>query len=107
MKTRIKKIILLAAALLFLGTGVSFAHERYPAPPGNAYGHYKAKKHPVWQQKRPITKWHQPIKYEPRHVKEHHYDYDRYRGGVEGSVVKFFVADQNVAFKIVVKDRKY
>lgn len=103
MKTRIKKIILLTAALLFLGTGVSFAHDRYPTPPGNAYGHYKAKER---HQGRPVAKWQHHQKYAPRHVQERHDDYDRYRSEHEGSVFKFFVADQNVAFKIVVRDHK-
>ncbi len=45
MKTRIKKIIIAAAALLFVSSGVSFAHDWDDKPPGKAYGHHKVKKH--------------------------------------------------------------
>ena len=44
MKTRIKKIIIMAVALLFVSVGVSFAHDlkdNSKKVPGNAYGHYK------------------------------------------------------------------
>lgn len=44
MKTRIKKIIVMTVALLFLGVGVSFAHDwnrGYHKSPRHAYGHYK------------------------------------------------------------------
>ena len=46
MKTRIKKIIMIAAALLFVTSSVSFAHDwndRNHKPSGKAYGHYKVK----------------------------------------------------------------
>ena len=49
MKTRIKKIIMVAAALLFVGSGVSFAHDWNDLdykPQGKAYGHYQVKKVP-------------------------------------------------------------
>ena len=51
MKSRIKKIILLTAALIFLGTGIFFAHERHHKPPGHAYGQQKQKEHPIWNKK--------------------------------------------------------
>ena len=44
MKTRIKKIIIMAVALFFVSVGVSFAHDLKGSQhksPGNAYGHYK------------------------------------------------------------------
>ena len=43
MKTRIKKIIIMAVALLFVSVGVSFAQDlkgNSKKAPGNAYGHY-------------------------------------------------------------------
>ena len=97
MKTRIKKIILLTVALLFLATGISFAHQSYNNPPGNAYGHYKSKGYPVWHRKQPA----------PRYVKEHHRYYDNYQrwSGNDGSVFKLSVAEPGLAFKIVVKNR--
>ena len=106
MKANIKNIILLTAALLFLGTGISFAHDSYRKPPGNAYGHYKPKGHPVWQHKHQKVQWRNDRECEPRRVHEHYRHYDNYRHGnrYEGSVFKFSVADPNVAFKIVVRD---
>ena len=49
MKTRIQKVILIAAALIFFGSGASFAQDwnyRRYNPPGKAYGHYQVKKVP-------------------------------------------------------------
>ena len=48
MKTRLKKIIIGAAAILFVMTGVSFAHDggvRHHKPHGKAHGFYKEKKY--------------------------------------------------------------
>jgi hypothetical protein len=45
MNIRIKKIIIAAVALLFVGSGVAFAHDRDHRPSGKAFGHYKAEKH--------------------------------------------------------------
>jgi hypothetical protein len=106
MKTRIQKIVLLTAALIFLGTGVSFAHDRNHRSPGHAYGHYKQKGHPVWHKKHPGPKWRHHKHHAHRYVKRHHCDYGHYRHvrGYDGSVFKFAVADENVAFKIVVRD---
>ena len=47
MKTQLKKIVIGAAALLFVMTGVSFAHDgrvRHHKPHGKAHGYYKEKK---------------------------------------------------------------
>ena len=68
MKTRIRKIIIMAVALLFVSVGVSFAHDlkdnRYK-PPGNAYGHYKKgyDHHPGWKIKHHPPKYHYRDKY--------------------------------------------
>ena len=108
MNTRIIKIVLLTAALIFLGTGVSFAHDRHHRPKGHAYGHYKHKGHPAWHTKLPGPKWRHHKQHAHRYPRRHHRDYDgyRHRGGHEGSVFKLFVADSDTAFKIVVKDRR-
>jgi hypothetical protein len=45
MNTRIMKIIIAAAALFFVSSGVSFAHDWDHRRPEKAYGHYKVKKH--------------------------------------------------------------
>ena len=106
MKSGIKKIILLTATLMFLGTGVSFAHDRPHRPPGHAYGHYKQKGHPVWNKKHHGPKWRHYKHYVPGKIDRHHRDYGHYRhgSGYDGSVVKLSVADENVAFKIVVRE---
>ena len=47
MKTHIKKIMVGAAALLFVMTGISFAHDgdrRHQKSYGKAHGYYKVKK---------------------------------------------------------------
>lgn len=108
MRSKIKKIVLLTAALVFLGTGVSFAHDRFHKPPGHAYGHYKSKGYPVWHKKHHGPKWRHHKPYAHRYVKRHHRDYGHYRHyrRHDGSVVKFSVADRNVGFKIVVKDHR-
>jgi hypothetical protein len=65
MKIPIKKILMIAAAMLFVGSGVSFAHDwndRDHTSPGKAYGHYQVKKVlPGWTKKNfkpnpPVTK---------------------------------------------------
>ena len=48
MKSRIKKIVISVAALVFVSSGVSFAHDsdkRHHKDHGKAYGHHKAEKH--------------------------------------------------------------
>ena len=61
MKTRIQKIILIAAALIFVGSGISFAHEwndRNHKPPGKANGYYQVKKLPAgWTNKNPKSQF--------------------------------------------------
>jgi hypothetical protein len=75
MKTRIKKIIIAAAALFFVSSGVSFAHDRDDKPPGKAYGHYKVKKHhPGWNNKHYKPKRHHRERYVNNEVHHHHYE---------------------------------
>ena len=49
MKTSIQKIILIAAAMIFLGSGAAIAHDsddRDHKPAGKAYGTYQVKRVP-------------------------------------------------------------
>ena len=74
MNIRIKKIIIAAVALFFVSSGVAFAHGSNHRPPGNAYGHYKVKKHHYgWHKKH-----YKPQRHHGRYVyKEfHHYDHE-------------------------------
>ena len=83
MKTQIKKIIIGAAALLFVISGVSFADagdDRHHKPHRKAYGHYKAKKHhPYWNNKH-FKPWrHYRDRYTREEVHHHHYYENNHR----------------------------
>jgi hypothetical protein len=79
MKTRIKKIIIVAASLLFVGSGVSFAHDRDDKPPGKAYGHYKVKKHHHgWNNKQFKPKRHHRERYSYKENHHHHHHYENH-----------------------------
>ena len=83
MKTQIKKIILITAALVFVGSGVSFAQDwkdRGRNAPGKAYGHYQVKKQPPalvnknFRPNAPITK-----RYVYKEVRDYRYHDGHYR----------------------------
>jgi hypothetical protein len=76
MNIRIKKIIIAAVALFFVGSGVAFAHDRDHRPPGKAYGHYKAKKHHYGWHKKHYKSQRYHGRYEYKEVRH----YDRYYG---------------------------
>ena len=83
MKTQIKKIIIGAAALLFVISGVSFADagdDRHHKPHRKAYGHYKAKKHyPYWNNNH-FKPWrHYRDRYTREEVHHHHYYENNHR----------------------------
>lgn len=83
MKTQIKKIIIGAAALLFVISGVSFADagdDRHHKPHRKAYGHYKAKKHhPYWNNKH-FKPWrHYRDRYTREEIHHHHYYENNHR----------------------------
>ena len=110
MKTRIQKIIIIAAALVFVGSGVSFAHDwNYQAhkSPGKAYSHYQVKKlPPAWSNKKfrpnaPIIK-----RYVYKEVPDHRSFDDHYRHPApqEGTIIKVGLQDPMVVFKIILKD---
>ena len=112
MKTRIKKIIMIAAALIFVSAGVCFAHDwndRNHKPPGKAYGYYQVKKAPPgWANKNfrpnpPITK-----RYVYKEVRGYRYYDDHYRRPTprRDAVYKVVEKDPIVVFKIVVKDHR-
>jgi hypothetical protein len=114
MMTRIKKIIIMAVALLFVSVGVSFAHDLKGSqykPRGYAYGHYKKgyDYHPGWHNKHYKPKHHYRDRYRYREVhKVHHYyhhHYDHYAPH-EGTTIGFKVKEPGFKFAIVVKDRR-
>jgi len=110
MKTKIKKIIIIAAALLFGGSGVSFANDwndRDHKPPGKAYGHYQVKKvAPGWTNKN--VKPHPPItkRYVYKEVRGYRYYDKHYRRPAPRRTVVHKPAkkDPIVVFKVILKD---
>jgi len=110
MKTRIKKIIIFAAALIFVSSGVSFAHDwndRNRKAPGKAYGHYQVKKLPPgWTYKNfkpnpPRTK-----RYADKGIRSYRYYDGHHRRPVPRRKViyKPVKKDPIVVFKIILKD---
>jgi hypothetical protein len=112
MKTRIKKIIIVAAALLFVSSGVSFAHDWNDwddKPPGKAYGHYKVKKHhPGWNNKhyKPIS--HHRKRYVYKEVHHHHYYKNHHRRPAprEAVIYKAALKNPKIIFKVIMKEHR-
>ena len=110
MKTQIKKIIMIAASLLFVTSSVSFAHDwndRNHKPPGKAYGHYKVQKqHPGWNTKQLRSKRWIPQKYVYKEVRSYrHYDgHHRPPAPRRNVVYKTVKKDPIVVFKVILKD---
>ena len=110
MKARIKKIIIVAVALLFVSVGVSFAHDVKGNPkkaPGNAYGHYKKgyDYHPGWNKRHPKPKHNFRDRYRYREVPKFHYHYDRPTPR-KGNIIGFKVNERDFKIAVVVKDRR-
>ena len=105
MKTRIQKIIIIVAALLFVGSGVSFAHDWNDRnkPPGKAYGHYKVKKqHPGWNNKHFNSNPHNHKRYVHKKVDHHHHG----TAPCEDELYKIALKDPRLIFKVIVKERR-
>jgi len=113
MKTRIKKIIIMAVALLFVSVGVSFAHDVKGSPkktPGNAYGYYKKgyDYHPGWYNKHPKPKYDLRDRYRYREVPKVHHHYNHYdrHAPCERNIIGFKVNEPDYKIVVVVKDRR-
>ena len=110
MKTRIKKIIIMAVALLFVSVGVSFAHDVKGSPkkaPGNAYGYYKKgyDYHPGWDKRHPKPKYNFRDRYRYREVPKFRYHYDRPTPR-KGNIIGFKVNEPDFKIAVVVKNRR-
>jgi len=112
MKTRIKKIIIMAVALLFVSVGVSFAHDVKGSPkkaPGNAYGYYKKgyDYHPGWNKRHPKPKYNfrDRYRYRYREVPKLRYHYDRPTPR-KGNIIGFKLKEPDYKILVVVKDRR-
>jgi len=112
MKTQIRKIIMIAAALLFVSSGVSFArdwNDRNHQPPGKAYGHYKAQtQQPGWKYKLVKPRPYYSKRYVYKAVPHHRYYDDHHRRPAprEDVIYKIALKEANVVFKIIVKDHR-
>ncbi len=112
MKTRMKKIIIVAAALLFLGSGVSFAHDwndRSHKQRGHAYGHNKVKKNQSgWNNKhfRRSPHYSKRYVYKEVHHNQYYENHHRRPAAREDVIYKVALKDPNLVFKIVVKDHR-
>ena len=107
MKTQLKKIIIGAAALLFVMTGVSFAHDggsRHQKPQGKAHGYYKVEKHHQhWQKNHPKFTKLQRDRYRVRKVNYHHHDKIRRQSPRGDLIYKISLKDAGILFKVILK----
>ena len=110
MKTRINKIIMIAAALLFLGSGVSFAHDwndRSHKQRGHAYDHYQVKKLPPGLAKKNFKpNPYYSKRYVYKKVRDHRYYNDHHRRPAlrRNVIYKSVKKDPMVVFKIILRD---
>lgn len=112
MKTRIKKIIMIAAALLFVGSGVSLAgdwNERNHKPARKAYSHSKVKNQDSGWNGRQFNpnphygKWYAYKRVQRPHYYKRHHPRPAPRRTVIYKPVK---KDPVMVFKIVIKDHR-
>ena len=113
MKTRIKKIIIMAVALLFVSVGVSFAHDVKGSPKkalGNAYGHYKKgyDYHPGWSKRHLKPKYNFRDRYRYREVPKfrYHYHHSDRHAPRERNIIGFKVNEPGFKIAVVVKNRR-
>ena len=113
MKTRIKKIIIMAVALLFVSVGVSFAHDVKGSPkkaPGNAYGHYKKgyDYHPGWSKRHLKPKYNFRDRYRYREAPKfrYHYHHSDRHAPRERNIIGFKVNEPDFKIAVVVKNRR-
>ena len=111
--TRIKKIIIVTAALLFVFSGVSFAQDwnyRKHKPPGKAYGHNKVQKHhPGWKYKHVKRHPQYGKRYAHKEVHHHNHYYEKHRrqpAPSEDVIYKVAMKDPNLVLKIILKDHR-
>ena len=113
MKIRIRKIIIITAALFFVSVSLSFAHDvkvNSKKMPGNASGHYKNgyDYHPGWYNKKPQPKYNFRDRYRHREVHKvrRHYDYYDRPAPYVRTIIDIKVNEPDYKFVVVVKDRR-
>jgi hypothetical protein len=112
MKTKIRKIIILAAALMFVGTGVALAqdrndrNERNHKPDGKTVVHYEVKKiAPAWNAKhrKPVPGHSRRYAYHRARIHRHYAVPYRRPVPRQKVIYKPVPRDTNVVFKIILK----
>jgi hypothetical protein len=100
-------------ALLFVGVGVSFAHDQKSnqhKPRGHAYGHYKKgyDYHPIRHKKHYKHRrlYRERYRYREVHKVRHHYHHSDRHAPRERNIIGFKVNESNFKIAVVVKDRK-
>ena len=113
MKTRIKKIIIMAVALLFVSVGVSFAHDQkgnQHKPRGHAYGFYTKgyDYHPGWHNKHHKPKYNSRDRYRYQKIPKvrYHYHHSDRHAPRERNVIGFKVNEPDFKIAVVVKNRR-
>ena len=114
MKTRIKKIIIMAVALLFVSVGVSFAHDvkgNSKKAPKNVYGQYKKgpdDRYPGWNKKHPKPKYNFRDRYRYREIPKfrYHYHHSDRPTPRERNIIGFKVNEPDFKMAVVVKNRR-
>ena len=107
MKTRIKKIVIMAVALLFVSVGVSFAHDRNRGnhkSRSHANGHYKKGYDDQYDRHHNKRSNHHRKRHHYREVHrvQHHY---HHRAPHEGTIFGFKLKEPGFKFAVIVKDR--
>ena len=114
MKTRIKKIIVMAMALLFVSVGVSFAaggnKGNSKKVPKNAYGQYNKgpdDHHPGWNKKDPEPSHDFRDRHRHRMVNKvrHQYPPKYWHALKEKAIIRFKASEPDYKIVVVLKDR--
>lgn len=106
MKTKIKKIIILAAALVFAGTGAAMAHDRGQKAGSKSVDYYVVKKAPSgWNDKhlKPVPDHNRRYAYQKARIHRHYVVPYRPPVPRQKVIYKPVPRDTQVVFKIILK----
>jgi len=106
MKTKIKKIIILAAALVFVSAGAAMAHDRNNKPGGKSGDYYVVKKVPAgWNDKhlKPVPDYNRRYAYQKARIHRHYAVPYRPPVPRQKVIYKPVPRDTQVVFKIILK----
>jgi hypothetical protein len=106
MKTKIKKVIILTAALVFVSTGAALAHDRDHKPASKYSNHYVVKKIPSgWNNKhlKPVPDHSRRYAYQKARIHRHYAAPYRPPVPRQKVIYKPVPRDTQVVFKIILK----